>query len=195
LIRQSERRKVAAVSTENQNDATYRRTSVELPATLKGKQQKMKTFLLTTLSLMACSFCYSSEELEMKVRAAYKAADQSLVVAFVLVNNTENKITLLTKPDSNALARGADGILVIQSSFGGMREMFGHELVPSLSPYEPVTLNPGEATGFHIKMFPKTVEIEEGEEVRIQYSIGENLSKKYDLWPSLVLGMTELLFM
>lgn len=155
---------------------------------------KKKTFILTALALMAGSLCYSAENLEMKVKAVYNAADEELRVAIVLVNNTEEEIVVLTKPDSKILGRASDGTLLVQAGFGGVKKMFGHELVPSLSPYHPVTLNSGEATGFLLEVSPKTIEIEKEETVRIQYSIGENLSERYDLWPSPVKERTDLVF-
>jgi hypothetical protein len=157
---------------------------------------KVKIFLLTALSLMAYSLCYSSPEgLEMKGRAAFKASDGELMVALVLVNGREERITVLTEPDSKAIARGGDGVLIVQASFGGTTKMFGHELIPSLSPYNAVSLDPGEATGVRFKMSPNAVEIEEGEEILIQYSIGDSLSEKYDLWSSTLKVRTQLLVM
>ncbi len=118
----------------------------------------------------------------MKAKVVYRASDHDLMVGIVLINTTEEKITLLTEPDSKAIARGADGILIVQAGFGGKKRMLGHELVPSLSPYHPVTLSPGEATGFHMKLTPSTIDVEDGEAVHVQYSIGETLTKKYELW-------------
>ena len=151
-----------------------------------------KTLTLIVFSVLLASSSYSATPLIIKAKALVNSEGNMLRVGIVLVNQSNKEIIVLTSPDSKILGRGVDDTLILTAGFGGKYEMLGHQLIPSISKYEPVPLKPSEASGFFFTIESNTIEMKVGEEIIIQYSIGQDLSDKYKIPSSPITTKTEL---
>ena len=152
-----------------------------------------KALNLTAFVIFLTSLSYSAEPLVIKAKALVNTEGNTLRVAVVLINQSDEIITVLTNPDSKILGRGINRTLTLQTNFGGKTEMLGFQLTPSISKYDPVSLEPNEASGFFFTIESDTIKMESGEEISIQYTIGNDLSEKYGLLSSTIVTKTELL--
>ncbi len=145
-------------------------------------------------SLFALTFLpisiFANDDLSIKARAFVTSKDDisTLRIGIVLINNSDKEITVLTKPDGRALTRDARGLLT-QATMGSEMKVLGHKITPSLDLFEPVTLRPNEAAFIAYNM-ASSQEIEDQEEIRVRYSIQDELAERYNLWGETLTAVT-----
>jgi hypothetical protein len=130
-------------------------------------------------------------EIEASAFVIIKQDTSKLRGQIVLINKSTEDITVLTTPDTTSLARDAKG-LAVQVISQSSSPMFGHDIVPSIQQYDPVTLHPNEATGFYFAIDASSIEFKNGEKIRIQYVILEKLAERYNLWDELITAETSI---
>lgn len=151
-------------------------------------RKRILKFLLALTLLPICIF--ADDGLSIKAQAFVTSKDDisTLRVGIVLTNDSNEEITVLTKPNGKALTRDANGLLT-QATMGSKMKMLGHEITPSLHLFEPVTLRPNESA-FITYNIASSQEIEDQEEIRIRYSIRDELAERYNLWSETLTAVT-----
>ncbi len=105
-----------------------------------------------------------------------------LMVVLIFINTTDESITVLTKSGTSIYAPDAKGPKVLLG-FTKSKKRFGHELLPSISALEPVTLRPGEATELTAEVSSKYLEsLKDGDEIRVEYDILDKWAERFNLW-------------
>ena len=131
------------------------------------------------------NFAFCDEQVDSglsiaNVYSTYRVKDKSLQIIFVLLNKSNDNITVLTDHLNTEYLKDSNTYVI---GVGSMTVKYkGYSIIESLYNYAPVTLRPKEGTGVNHIMKTTFKDIDQSSEFKVKYEIREEFGKRFNVW-------------